>query len=366
MNNFGWPCYEGSGRQGGYDNLNLTLCENLYAAGAAAHAQPYFAWNHGSRPAPNDPCPSGGSSSSGVAFYNGGSYPDAYDGAMFFSDYSRSCVWVMTKGANGLPDPATIATFDSGIPAVEVQTGPGGDLFAVDYANGQIIRYIYNNTPPTAVIGASATSGNAPLAVNFTSAGSADADGDPLTFRWDLDGDGEFDDSTAATPSFTYTQPGSYVVQLRADDGRGGQGDATVTINVSNTPPTAAIGSPSSSLTWAVGDTISFSGTGTDAQDGTIPGSRMSWKLIMHHCPGTCHEHEITTFAGTGGSFAPPDHEYPAHLELRLTVTDAHGLTDTKSVTLQPKTVNLTFQTTPAGLQLGFNSEQTIAPSPGQ
>ncbi|WP_327586250.1 PQQ-dependent sugar dehydrogenase [Nonomuraea sp. NBC_00507] len=362
VNNFGWPCYEGSGRQGGYDNLNLTLCENLYAAGAAAHAQPYFAWNHGSRPAPNDPCPSGGSSSSGVAFYNGGSYPDAYDGAMFFSDYSRSCVWVMTKGANGLPDPATIATFDSGIPAVEVQTGPGGDLFAVDYANGQIIRYIYNNTPPTAVIGASATSGNAPLAVNFTSAGSADADGDPLTFRWDLDGDGEFDDSTAATPSFTYTQPGSYVVQLRADDGRGGQGDATVTINVSNTPPTAAIGSPSSSLTWAVGDTISFSGTGTDAQDGTIPGSRMSWKLIMHHCPGTCHEHEITTFAGTGGSFAPPDHEYPAHLELRLTVTDAHGLTDTKSVTLQPKTVNLTFQTTPAGLQLGFNSEQTIAP----
>ncbi|MFI7228439.1 LamG-like jellyroll fold domain-containing protein [Nonomuraea angiospora] len=362
VKNFGWPCYEGAARQGGYDNLNLTLCENLYAEGAAAHAQPYFAWNHGSRPAPNDPCPSGGSSSSGVAFYNGGPYPDAYDGAMFFSDYSRSCVWVMTKGANGLPDPATITTFDSGMPAVELQTGPGGDLFAVDFTNGQVIRYLYNNAPPSAVIGASATSGSAPLAVNFTSAGSADADGDPLTFRWDLDGDGDFDDSTSATPSFTYTQPGSYVVKLRADDGRGGLGDATVTINVSNTAPTATINSPSAALTWAVGDTIAFSGTGTDAQDGTIPGSRMSWKLIMHHCPGTCHEHEITTFTGASGSFAAPDHEYPAHLELRLTVTDAHGLTDTKSVTLQPKTVNLTFQTAPAGLQLGFNSEQTVAP----
>ncbi|GAA3124731.1 hypothetical protein GCM10020001_051990 [Nonomuraea salmonea] len=148
VRNFGWPCYEGASRQGGYDNLNLTLCENLYAAGSSAHTPPYFAWSHNSRPAPNDPCPSGGSSSSGVAFYEGGNYPPGYDGALFFSDYSRSCVWVMTKGANGLPDPATIATFDSGIPAVELETGPGGDLFAVDYTNGRIVRYLYDNTPP--------------------------------------------------------------------------------------------------------------------------------------------------------------------------------------------------------------------------
>ena len=25
--NFGWPCYEGTGRMGGYDNLNLNICE---------------------------------------------------------------------------------------------------------------------------------------------------------------------------------------------------------------------------------------------------------------------------------------------------------------------------------------------------
>ncbi|QYC38011.1 hypothetical protein Nocox_01890 [Nonomuraea coxensis DSM 45129] len=41
VTNFGWPCYEGPGRQGGYDNLDLTLCESLYAAGAAAHTAPY-------------------------------------------------------------------------------------------------------------------------------------------------------------------------------------------------------------------------------------------------------------------------------------------------------------------------------------
>ncbi|MFB4265064.1 LamG-like jellyroll fold domain-containing protein [Nonomuraea sp. GTA35] len=360
--NFGWPCYEGAGRQAGYDNLNLTLCESLYTAGAAAHATPYFAWNHNSRPAPNDPCPTGGSSSSGVAFYEGGDYPAAYDGALFFSDYSRSCVWVMTAGANGLPDPATVASFDSGIPAVELETGPGGDLFAVDYANGTIVRYIYDNTPPAAVIDATPASGAAPLTVNFSATRSGDADGDPLTYAWDLDGDGELDDSTSATPSFTYTQPGSPVVRLRVSDDRGGQGDTTVTINVANTAPAATITAPTAATTWAVGQSIAFSGGGSDAQDGTVPGSSMRWALIMHHCPSTCHEHEITTYTGASGSFQAPDHEYPSHLELRLTVTDSHGLTDTESVLLQPRTVELTFTSAPSGLRLGFNSEQVATP----
>ncbi|MGW3351112.1 LamG-like jellyroll fold domain-containing protein [Nonomuraea rubra] len=361
--NFGWPCYEGGSREDGYDALNLTLCENLYSAGATAHAQPFYAWNHGQRLYPGDTCsPGGQSSSSGVAFYEGGTYPESYDGALFFSDYSRKCVWAMTKGANGLPDPATVITFDAGIGTVELETGPNGDLFAVDYDNGSIVRYLYNNAPPTAVISASPTSGAAPLTVNFSASGSTDADGDPVTYAWDLDGDGELDDSTSATPSRTYTQTGSYVVALRVKDDKGGQGDATVTVNVGNTAPTAAITTPSSAATWAVGDTIGFSGTGTDPEEGSVPGSRMTWTLIMHHCPGACHEHEITRYTGASGSFQAPDHEHPSHLELRLTVTDQHGLTDTKSVLLQPKTVNLTFQTDPPGLQLGFNQEQTVAP----
>ena len=36
VENFGWPCYEGAGRQSGYDGANLNLCENLYAAGGCA------------------------------------------------------------------------------------------------------------------------------------------------------------------------------------------------------------------------------------------------------------------------------------------------------------------------------------------
>ena len=40
VTNFGWPCYEGVPRQGGYDGANLNICENLYAAGASAVDQP--------------------------------------------------------------------------------------------------------------------------------------------------------------------------------------------------------------------------------------------------------------------------------------------------------------------------------------
>ena len=62
------------------------------------------------------------------------------------------------------------------------------------------------------------------------------------------------------------------------------------------------------------------------------------------------------------GSFTAPDHEYPSHLELRLTATDSGGLTDTESVRLDPRTVVLTFQTTPGGLQLAVNGVTSRAP----
>ena len=35
--NMGWPCYEGVGRQSGYDGANLDICESLYGAGRRRH-----------------------------------------------------------------------------------------------------------------------------------------------------------------------------------------------------------------------------------------------------------------------------------------------------------------------------------------
>ena len=200
MENFGWPCYEGQGRQSGYDGANLNVCENLYGQ-AGAVTGPHFTYNHGSQVVAGDTCPTGSSSVSGVDFYEGGPYPASYDGALFFSDYSRDCIWVMKADASGIPAPGLLESFVA--PAanpVDVQISPAGELFYADFDGGTIrrIQFASANQPPVAVATANPTSGAAPLTVNFDGSGSSDPDGDPITYAWDLDGDGLYDDSTAA------------------------------------------------------------------------------------------------------------------------------------------------------------------------
>jgi PKD repeat protein len=367
VENFGWPCYEGHARQPGYDAANLNICDNLEAGAVTA---PYHAYNHGVKVVPDDACSTGSSSVAGLEFEFAAapsSYPAEYDDALFFADYSRNCIWVMPKGANGHPAPGQIRPFVEGAASpVNLETGPGGDLFYVDFNGGTIrrIEYTIANQPPTAVAAATPTAGDAPLTVNFDGSGSSDPDPDDLiSYAWDLDGDGAFDDSTAVQPTYTYTDAGSYKAMLRVTDGHQASHNASVTITVGNTAPAAVIETPSNVTTWKVGDVINFSGHATDLQDGTLPASALSWEMILQHCDSTCHPHPVQEFAGVAdGSFVAPDHEYPSHLELTLTATDSGGLKDTTSVRLDPRTVTLTFSTVPGGLQLAVNGTAPTAP----
>ncbi|HWI01511.1 MAG TPA: PQQ-dependent sugar dehydrogenase [Propionibacteriaceae bacterium] len=368
VKNFGWPCYEGNGPQSGYDGANLNICEGLYTAPGTVTA-PYFTYHHSNRVVPNETCPTGSSSTAGLEFEfvaAQNSYPAEYDGGLFFADYSRDCIWVMQKGADGKPSPGLIRTFVAGAAnPVNVENGPGGDLFYVDFDGGTIrrIRYADTNQNPMAVATATPTTGAAPLTVAFDGSGSTDPDsGDTLSYAWDLDDDGGFDDSTVAKPTYTYTTTGSYTPSLKVTDNHGASDTDSVTISVGNTAPTAVINTPAAGTTWKVGDVINFSGGATDAQDGALPPSALSWDLILQHCPSNCHSHTVQTFAGVaGGSFTAPDHEYPSYLELKLTATDSGGRTDTKTVRLDPRTVILTFQTTPGGLKLAVNSTTSTA-----
>jgi glucose/arabinose dehydrogenase/PKD repeat protein len=366
IENFGWPCYEGAGRQQGYDSANLNVCENLYAQAGAVTA-PYHAYHHNNQVVPNETCPTGSSSIAGLEFEFAAaqnSYPAEYDSALFFADYSRDCIWAMLKGADGNPAPGLIRTFAAGAAnPVNLETGPGGDLFYVDF-NGSIrrIQYFSANQPPTAVAKATPTTGSAPLTVSFDGRSSTDPDGGALGFAWDLDGDSAYDDSTAVAPTYTYTSAGSYTASLRVTDSQGASDTDSVTITVGNTPPTATINAPAAGTIWKVGDVINFSGTATDPQQGTLPASALSWELILQHCPSNCHAHPLQNFVGAAsGSFTAPDHEYPSYLELRLTATDAGGLKDTKTLRLDPRTVVLTFQTNPGGLRLVMNSTAATA-----
>jgi glucose/arabinose dehydrogenase/PKD repeat protein len=366
MRNYGWPCFEGAGRQTTWDGLNFDMCENLYAE-AGAVTSPYFTYAHNTAMVPGDTCSTGSSATTGLAFYQGGSYPASYDDALFFGDYGRDCIYVMFKGANGLPDPASVAPFVS--PAanpVDLKIGPAGDLFYVDIQGGTVrrIRYTDGNQPPTAVATATPTSGGVPLTVQFNASGSSDPDpGDTISFDWDLNGDGTFGDSTSPTPQYTYTVAGSYTAQVRVTDNHGAASLASVVVSAGNTPPSATIDVPLSTTTWKVNDQITFSGGATDQQDGDLPPSALTWSLVMQHCPSTCHQHAIQTFDGvSSGSFVAPDHEYPSYLELRLTATDSGGLQDTKTVRLDPQTTTVSWRSEPSGLSLTVGASSQVTP----
>jgi glucose/arabinose dehydrogenase len=351
-------------------NKHYSLYATLAGSGGSSPVTPpVFTYNHGSNVVPGDGCPTGGSSIAGMTFYHGGTYPSTYNGALFFDDHTRGCMWVMKAGGNGLPDPNQVSVFEQGaVSPVDIETGPGGDLFYVDFDGGAIhrIKYLSSNNPPNAVATADKTSGPAPLTVNFDGSGSSDPDGDSITYSWDLNGDGVYGDSTAQKPAYTYSSAGTFNVRLRVTDSKSASSvSAPITINAGNDPPVPTISAPLSSKTWKVGDPINFSGSATDAQDGNEPASRLSWTVIMHHCfdPTNCHTHIIQTFNGVAsGSFNAPDHEYPCWLELQLTATDAVGATATTSVRLDPQTVNLTIASNPTGAQVGLNSAAGAAP----
>jgi glucose/arabinose dehydrogenase len=367
--NFGWPCYEGAAAQPGYDGANLNLCESLYSAGPAAVTAPRLAYNHSSAVAAGDGCPtSNGSAIAGLAFAsNQSTYPAAYNGALFFADHNRNCIWAMLAGADGVPSASSVQAFMSaGSGPVDLEIGPGGDLYYAGYDGGDIRRISYPvaNRTPTAVAGATPTSGSAPLTVAFDGTGSSDPDpADTLSYAWDLDGDGAYDDSTSATPTWTYTQDGAYTAGLRVTDNHGASATDSVVITVGNSKPTATIEAPLPGTTWRVGQSIPFRGSATDPQQGTLPASALSWRLLLHHCTSGCHIHEVQTWTGiASGTFTAPDHDYPSYLELVLTATDAGGLTDTQTLRLDPRTVQLSFASTPSGMVLGFNSETPTTP----
>ena len=141
VENFGWPCYEGVVKLEGYDSANLSMCENLYAQPSADN-EPYFPYFHHDRVVPWEGCLAGSSSISGMAFTpQQSSYPPDYDGALFFADYSRDCIWVMKKNGNPLPSPGNILTFvTEAANPVNLEFGPDGYLYYPDFDGGTVRR----------------------------------------------------------------------------------------------------------------------------------------------------------------------------------------------------------------------------------
>jgi len=373
VENFGWPCYEGDGPHPDYDQepMCAALIDDTLPAGTPGQKTvPVFAYRHGQAPGYLEtvsPCKNGTSGAiSGIAFYQGGEYPIRYNGALFFADYAVKCIYAMRAGDDGVPDPTQIDVLerDAELP-VALQVGPGGDIYYVAILEGNIRRIRYTGMAPTATATADVTGGLAPLAVHFDGSASVDPDGEPLAYAWDLDGDGQFDDSAEPMPEHTYG-PGTYRVRLQVTDVDGKTAvSAPIQIAASDTPPVATITAPLAGSTWITGQEIVFAATAVDLQDGVLPPEAMKWRVVLYHCPsGGCHPHPQGDYEGVaGGSFLAAPDGYPAYYDIELTVTDSGGLTDVETVRIDAVGTTLSFATQPAGLTLLYAGSDLATPA---
>ena len=190
VRNFGWPCYEGPPRSH-WDGADLPLCESLYAEGSATPPDDFYCHAPGS----SGRCAQGPGAISGMTFYEGGSYPSELAGALFFADYTREAIYVKRRTSSGLGPIETFATGIGG--AVDLRTGPGGDLFFADVFDGTIARLYVGDpqdppdTPkPVATITEPTPTTRAVIGEEITFSGSATDEGGaplpPSALRWTL------------------------------------------------------------------------------------------------------------------------------------------------------------------------------------
>src|SRR5262249_48046787 len=194
---------------------------------------------------------------------------------------------------------------------VYLTEGPDGALYYIDLGYSDVsgtfglskirrIKYQGTNLAPTAVSSASPQGGPPPLTVSFSSAGSTDPEGQPLTYSWTF-GDGT--SSTSANPTHTYALAGPYTARLTVSDGVNSTIGAPLTISVGQLPVPTIL-TPLDGATFVAGDVISFSGDATDAIDGALPASAYTWTVDFLH---DGHVHPGAAQTGiTSGSFPAP------------------------------------------------------------
>ncbi len=171
------------------------------------------------------------------------------------------------------------------------------------------------NAWPSPRLSATPSGGDVPLAVGFSSAGSADPEGQALTYTWDL-GDGAT--SSAPAPLHVYEQPGPFLATLEVRDTGGAAAlqQALVRATAPNLAPVAVAASDRTHGPAPLD--VTFSAAGSYDPDGWV--GNIEWAFGEGSTSWGSTAYHTYTEAGT----------YP----VTVTVHDASGATGTASLSI--------------------------------
>ena len=305
--------------------------------------------------------------------------PSHFDNLFFFYDFNSSKIWVTQMDNNGniLSTEQFAPGVITGSGFIDLKIGPDGQLYILEYGSGccpsnvgtgKLVRLDYNgidsNQAPQVNISADVTSGSLPLTVNFSSEGTLDPDGDPLTFEWDFQSDGIVD-SYEENPSFIYTEKGTFNAQLRVDDSNGGISSKSITIGAGNNAATFDFVYPPNGgmVTWY--DKIEYKVIVNDEEDGTtedgsIDCSQLNFVPSFGHLS---HSHDGLTINQCEGTYYldPGSHDTEGFDDIyqvfKVNYTDSDGLTSFDQITVHPKLMEAEFYDLEYNTQLIDNSD---------
>ena len=336
--NYGWPTAEGFSSNPAFTNPVYT-----YAHGGGVGF---------------------GCAITGGTFFNptSSNYPSQYTGRYFFLDFCNNWIDMLTLSGST----ATRTNFASSIAGspVGMATGPDGNLYFLSRANNAVYKITFTGstapvitTQPQSI---SVAEGNS-ASFTVTANGSQ-----PLSYQWRKN-----TVNISGATSSTYTIPvvstgdaGNYSVVVSNSAGNATSNNAVLTVTPANQLPTATINTPGAGATYAGGNFINFSGTGTDPEQGSLPASAFEWYVIFHHDAHT-HPGPTAPDGVTSGSFSIPNSgETAANVfyRLYLVVTDAQGARDTAFTDILPRTSTITLNTNPQGLQITLDGQPFTAP----
>ncbi len=333
--NFGWPTAEGNSAN-------------------AAFTNPVFAYNH-SGPAPT------GCAITGGAFFNPTftNYPASYIGNFFYQDYCSN--WIYSLNLSGTPT-TTLFASNAGGSSVSLTTGIDGNLYYLSRGSSALYKITSSSSSaPTISTHPASVTKSVDESVTFSVAASGT---NPLQYQW-LKNDAPIQNANQSAytiQNVQLTDAGNYKVVVTNTAGQITSNSATFTV-LPNTKPVANIITPAESTTYVAGTTLSFSGSGTDAEDGTLAATAMSWQINFHH---DTHKHDEPPRNGISmGTFEIPDQgETSANVWYRiiLSVTDSKGSVGKDSVDVFPRKSKIVFNTLPVDLQITLDGQPFLAP----